>query len=115
MPSVDPKDIHGGDWELMEVTPDYRRWRMWISDTQYIMKTEYLEDDLLVKHNQHLLNESYGKRFGEMALVGRVPLNVLYGSKSEISKKMKEGDEDHLKWWLNSEQARPFRTFRGRI
>jgi hypothetical protein len=47
--------------------------------------------------------------------VARVPLNVFYGSESEITKKLKEGDHDHLKWWLNSDQAKPWRNFRGRV
>ena len=25
------------------------------------------------------------------------------------------GDHDHLKWWLNSDQAKPWRNFRGRV
>jgi hypothetical protein len=40
---------------------------------------------------------------------------VLYSSQHQIMEKIKEGDRDHFRWWLNSEHARPYRTFKGRI
>ena len=115
MPSPDPRDIHGGDWEVFEVTPHYRRSRLWISDDQYIMRTEFLADEELVEQNRQAFNDSHGKRFGDGKIVARVPLNMLYGSKTEIAKKLREGDSDHLRWWLNRDDAKPFRTFRGRL
>lgn len=112
---VDPRDIHGGDWELFEQTPDFRRYRLWIDDKTYIQKTEFLADEALVEQNRQSFDASQGKRFGDGQIVGRIPLNILYGSKSEVAAKLKEGDRDHLKWWLNSEQGRPWRSFRGRL
>lgn len=112
---LDPSDIHGGNWEVFEVTPEYRRSRLWIDDESYIVRTEYLGEETLIAANQESFNDSQTKRFGDGKVVGRVPLNMLFGSETELSRKLKEGDRDHLKWWLNSEQARPFRTFRGRI
>jgi hypothetical protein len=41
-----------------------------------------------------------------------VPLNKFF---AELAGKIRQGDKDHAKWWLNSDEARPFRTFRGRI
>jgi len=113
--SVDPRDISGGDWELFEVTPQFRRSRLWISDTQYIMRTEFLADDELIKANQEEFNDSIGKRWGDGRVAARIPLNVLFSEKSQIAEKAKEGDKDHLKWWLNSEAARPYRTFKGSV
>jgi hypothetical protein len=47
--------------------------------------------------------------------VARIPLNVLYDPKTQIIEKLQQGDKDHMKWFLNSEKARPWRNFRGRI
>jgi hypothetical protein len=114
--SIDPKRIPDSAWELIEITPEYRRYRCVIDDNgSYALKTEFIGEERLIADNQELLNDSYGKRFGDGRVVARIPLNVLYSEQSEIAKKMREGDEDHLRWWLNHEQARPFRTFRGHI
>lgn len=102
-------------WELHEVTPSYRRWIAHLEGNQYVMKTEYLADAQLVEENKYLFDESQGQRFGEGQVVGRIPLNVLYSSQHQIMEKLREGDRDHLKWWLNSEHARPYRSFRGKI
>jgi hypothetical protein len=114
--SLDPSKIPDSAWQLFEVTPEYRRYRVIIDENgSYAQKTEFIADDKLVADNQQEFNDSYGKRFGDGRVVARIPLNVLYGQQSQITQKMREGDEDHLKWWLNSEAARPFRTFRGHI
>lgn len=112
---VDPRNVDSGDWELFEVTPEYRRFRLWISDTQYIVRTEFLADDALIESNKQDFDDSQGKRWGNGQVAARIPLNVLFSTKSELAKRAKEGDREHLKWWLNSESARPYRTFKGRI
>ena len=111
--SPDPLDIHGGDWEVFEVTPEYRRSRLWISEDQYIQRTEFLADEQLIADNQQHFNDSIGRRWGDGQVAARIPLNVLFSSQSQLSQKAAEGDRDHLKWWLNSEAARPYRTFKG--
>lgn len=103
------------NWELLEVTPNYRRWIARLDETRSVMKTEYLQDEQLINENKFLYDESFGQRFGDGQIVGRIPLNVLYSSQHQIMEKLQEGDRDHLKWWLNSEHARPYRSFRGRI
>jgi hypothetical protein len=114
---IDPSRIPDDAWEPYDWTPTYRRYICMIDDEgSFALKTEYLGGSDLIDLNQELLNDSYGKRFGEEGqVVARIPLNILHGSGSEINKKMQEGDEEHLKWWLNSEQARPWRTFRGKL
>lgn len=47
-----------------------------------------------------------------MVRVGRIPLNKFLG---EMSEKMREGDKDHLKWWLNRDENQPFRTKSGKL
>jgi hypothetical protein len=100
---------------VFEVTPEYRRSRLWIDDKSYIQRTEYLAEETLVESNRRAFDESQGKRFGDGRIVARIPLNVLFGSGSEIAARLKEGDRDHLKWFLNRDEARPWRRFRGRL
>ena len=113
--SFDPSRIPDSAWELIEITPHYRRYRCIIDDNgSYALKTEYVADDTLIAYNQQEYNDSFGKRFGEEGrVIARVPLNVLFSQQSELMRRVKEGDDDHMKWWLNSEKARPYRTFRG--
>jgi hypothetical protein len=47
-----------------------------------------------------------------MIRTARIPLNKLY---AEIVPRMKQGDEEHLKWWLNRDENQPFRTKSGRL
>jgi hypothetical protein len=103
------------NWELHEVTPSYRRWIAPLSETHSVMKTEYLADEQLIAENKQMLDDSHGKKFGDGQVVGRIPLNVLYSSQHQIMEKLQEGDRDHLKWWLNSEHALPYRSFRGKV
>lgn len=114
--TIDPSNTRG-EWEVFEVTPDYRRARIWLDPerTQCIVRTEHLASDDLIAANQQSLHESQGKRFGDGRVVASIPMNVLYDPKNQIAAKLKEGDKDHLKWFLNSEQARPWRSFRGRV
>ena len=109
---ITEQDIHGGTWELYEQTPGFRRLRMELEPGKWIIKTEHLQDEQLLEHNKFLLDESQTKRFGDGQVVGRIPLNKFY---AELGDKIKEGDKDHLKWWLNRDENKPFRTFRGRI
>ena len=109
---ITEQDIHGGTWELFEQTPGFRRWKMELEPGKWIIKTEHLHDEDLIKHNKFLLDESQTKRFGDGQVVGRIPLNKFY---AELGQKIKEGDRDHMKWWLNRDENKIFRTFRGHI
>lgn len=114
--SIDPSKIPDSAWTLIEITPAYRRYMCEIDDQgSYALKTEYIDDEKFIAENQQEYNDSFGRKFGDLCKVASIPLNVLYSQQSELSKKIREGDHDHMKWWLNSEQARPYRTFRGRV
>lgn len=113
--SVDLRGAENLDWTLLRETSSHRYWIAMLPDGKQVIKTEFLADDQLVEDNKRLYNESEGKKWGDGQVVGRIPLNVLYSSQHQIMEKLKEGDRDHLKWWLNSEAARPYRTFKGKI
>jgi hypothetical protein len=112
---VNPNDIHGGDWELVEITPEYRRSRLWLDDGNYILRTEYIQDEELIALNQQEFNDSLTKRFNDSALgtkVASIPVNVFY---RDIAPRLKEGDQDYMKWFLNHPDKRMYRTFRGKV
>lgn len=112
---IDPsKQIRDEDFELFEITPEYRRYRLWVDRAAgtYIVKTEYLQDEELIALNQQEFNDSQGKRFGDGKVVGRIPLNKFY---QELAPKIKEGDSDHARWWLNRPENQPYRNFRGKV
>ncbi|MBX5143207.1 hypothetical protein HJB79_31355 [Rhizobium lentis] len=113
--SVDLRGADNLDWTLLRETPSHRYWLAILPDGQQVIKTEFLADEALIEDNKRAYSESEGKRWGDGQIVGRIPLNVLYSSQHQIMEKLKEGDRDHLKWWLNSERALPYRRFKGRI
>lgn len=103
-------------WTPVETTADYV-----ISETvidiagqpTVARRTQYIADEMLQAANRQEYEDSAGKRWKDGRVVARLPLNMIFGT--EIAAKLREGDRDHLKHWLNSEAARPFRTFRGRV
>lgn len=109
--TIDPSTIRdGGDWEVYEITPTVRRSRLWMSEDSFIIRTEYLEEDVLVEQNRQSFDESSSKRFGDGRVVARIPMNKLY---SDFAGKWT--DDDFTKWWLNNPDNRAFRTFRGKV
>lgn len=112
-PSFDASKIRDNAWILYEVTPEYRRYRCPIGDGNFAIKTEYLGQDLLIRKNQEDFHDSIGRRWGDGKIVARVPMNVLYNSKNQFVEKSQKGDREFMKWWLNSEAARPYRCFKG--
>lgn len=106
------RNASGGDWELYEVTEHCRRYRLEIEPGKFIIKTEWLSGDDLVEDNKALFNESEGKRWGDGQVAARVPLNVFY---RDIAPRLKGGDDEYVKWFLNNEKNRSFRTFKGRV
>jgi len=108
---VDPADIrNGGDWKFHRQVGDRRYSRLQISDTAFVERCEYLEDETLVAQNKQSFDDSHGKRFGDGRVIASVPMHKFM---RECGDKL--GDEDHTKWWLNHEDNRPFRTFRGKV
>lgn len=122
---IDPSTIQQRDdgWEVYEVTPLYRRSRLWLDDKRYICRTETFIDEPVQALNAEERKVMDGKRWtsgsgsdrgGNMPMVrvARIPVNKFL---ADFSEKLKEGDEDHAKWLLNSESYAPFRTRSGRL
>jgi hypothetical protein len=115
----DPSKIPDHLWEFDGVSQDgfRRHYVHWIDREKGLgfRKTENLAEEALLASNQESLNDSYGKRFADTAIgtkMASIPLNVFY---RDFAARMKEGDSDFIKYWLNHEQNRPYRTFRGKV
>ena len=112
----DPSRIPADQWEYEGISQDglRRHYVHWVDKANGVgfRKTENLLEDELLARNRELLNASHGQRFGDGKVVASIPLNIFY---RDFAKRLKEGDADFVKWWLNSDQNRPYRTFRGRV
>lgn len=114
-PSEDFSTIPDSAWTLYEIDGPYRRYICHLDDKRSVIKTELIANDELIKQNQDDLFESQTKRFGDGKVVARIPLNVLYDPKTQLIEKLQQGDKDHMRWFLNSDHAKPWRSFRGKV
>lgn len=121
-------DVQNCKWTLVEQGDGFRRYEGHgthpVSGVPIVvMKTEFIEEDNLVKLNTEERNSRDSKRWSAgsgserggnvpMVRVGRIPLNVFF---SQLANKKTEGDKDHLKWWLNRPENAPFRTKSGKL
>lgn len=78
----------------------------------YVRRKRNLMEGELLDRNKEALNDSYGKRFGDGVVAARIPLNVFFNT---IAPRLKEGDTDYAKWFLNRDEGNPYRTFRGKV
>lgn len=115
----DPSRIPDELWEFEGLSSDglRRHYVYWIDKENGLgfRKTENLVEEELLASNQDSLNDSHGKRFRDDPIgtkIASTPLNIFY---RDIAPRLKDGDEDFMRWWLNRDQNRPYRTFRGRV
>lgn len=105
-------------WRFVENTGTHIVQEADLGNGTRIQRRMLIGDEDLQAINRHLYDTSGRFSQREMGAIGtpvaNVPLSVLY-SDSEIARKIREGDREHLKWWLNSEAAKPFRTHKGKI
>lgn len=113
--SEDLRRIPDDAWTLTEVTPTHRVYQCRIDEKTIAQKREFLADDELIAANKQSYDDSFGKRFGDGKVIASVPLSVLYDPENQVFEKMRQGDTDHMKFLLNSEKWRPYRTFRGNV
>lgn len=117
MPSLpDPSRIPDDQWTFEGVSSDglRRHYVHWIDKANGVgfRKTENLVEEDLLAQNRERLNDSQGQRFGDGKVVASVPLNVFY---RDFASRLREGDTDFMRWWLNNDENRPYRTFRGKV
>ena len=116
----DPARIPDHLWEFERLSDDglRRHYVYWIDKAKGLgfRKTENVLEDQLLAENREMLNDSYGKRFRDDPIgtrMARIPMNKFF--EPRFVKGLKEGDTDFIKNWLNRDENRPYRTFRGRV
>jgi len=117
MPSLpDPSRIPDDQWTFEGVSSDglRRHYVYWVDKANGVgfRKTENLVEEDLLAQNRERLNDSQGQRFGDGKVVASVPLNVFY---RDFASRLREGDTDFMRWWLNNDENKPYRTFRGKV
>ena len=114
-------------WELEEVTPEYRRYvgrgtHPVSGQPILVRKTEYLHEAQLLAAAQHERMENQNKRWSSgsgsdkngvpLVKVASIPLNVFY---NQVAPREKEGDSEFLRWFLERDETKPFRTREGSL
>lgn len=121
---IEPDSINIPDdaWEPVEFTEDFIRDRAPLErygsgDVLYVYRTRPRDLTGLLEANRARLDESETSKskFGDGKIVASIPLNVLFDPKTQLAEKIREGDRDHMKWWLNQADNRLWRSFRGKI
>lgn len=126
--SLTEADCQNVTWQVVETTPLYRRsigrgTHPATGQPIEVMRTEFLADEDIQTLNAEERAARDSKPWsagagsdkgGNMPLVrvGRIPLNKLF---SELAPHIREGDKDHLRWWLERPENAPFRTKSGKL
>jgi hypothetical protein len=124
--SLTAEQVQGLQWEVIEVTEDYRRSRAVYGvhpdgTPVYAYQKEILAAEEFLEGVKDLRNANEGRRWSEgmgsdkggnlpLVHVSSVPLNVFYRDFAS-----RHNDRDFMKHWLNSDAAEPFRVRKGKI
>ena len=106
-------------WRLVEETEGRRTYEAWLDKegNTRIQRHETIGDEELVAWNQHLYDTSGRFSQREAGAIGtpvaNIPMTKFFDDSTELAKRIR--DRDYMKWWLNSEAARPYRTQKGKI
>ena len=121
-------DVQNCSWTFLDESDGYRRWlgkgtHPVTGVPIEVIKTETLFDQAVQDLNAEERNARDARRWSAgagsekggnvpMIRVGRIPLHTFL---ADLAPKMREGDKDHLRWFLNSDENQPFRTTSGRL
>ncbi len=111
--NIDPNKIPDDQWVLESDNGiGSQTFVHWIDEENGIgiRKTQnWIEQDIL-DLNQHELNKSQTQKFGDGKVIARIPMNVYY---KELVPRL--DDADFAKWWLNNDEKKMYRSFRGKV
>lgn len=121
-------DVSNVTWRVVETTPLYRlslgHGTHPVTGIEFtVERKEYLAENALIGLNAERRNNTSGKRWSAgmgsdkggnvpMVHVGSVPMNKFF---AECADGVRTGDTDHLKWFLNRDENKPFRTRDGAL
>lgn len=123
MPSLEDmaKALPESAWRVVERTDTHivSEASLDAEGTTKVRRRELIGDEDLQAINRHLYDTSGRFSDREMGAIGtpvaNIPLSMIYNPKTDIARKLREGDKDHLRWWLNQPENQPFRTHKGRL
>ena len=81
-------------------------------DLGTVHKTEWYAADDFIEAVTEERNASEGDRFGDMRRVATIPMHIWA---REIAPRQSDGNTGSIKRWLNSDRAKAFRTFKGKV
>ena len=121
-------DVSNVTWRVVETTPLYRlslgHGTHPVTGIEFtVERKEYLAENALLGLNAERRNNTANKRWSAgmgsdkggnvpMVHVGSVPMNKFF---AECADGVRTGDTDHLKWFLNRDENKPFRTRDGAL
>jgi hypothetical protein len=113
--TIHPEDVPDEAWTLESISADgLRKTYLYFDEPSGLMlrKVENLVEESLLQLNQQQFNDSIGRRWGDGKVAARIPINVYM---REFAPRRRQGDNDFAKWFLNRDENRPYRTFKGRV
>lgn len=106
-------NIDSANWEYLgENELGQRRWLLRTDDGGEIIRTEMRVLKALLDANADERAATHGTKWGDTALIGRVPLNIFY---DELHEAVRVGDDKYINKWLNDPDHAAFRTREGRL
>lgn len=118
----EPPNIPESDWKFVGRNEFQDIWEAKVTLPNglpaVVRRKTYTEAPLLLKINEEMRKEASGRRYthgmgsdkgGNMPMVqtASIPLQIYF---DEIAPRRREGDRDHMRWWLSQEQNQQWRT-----
>lgn len=108
-------------WRVIERTPTHVVSEAWLDSEgkTRIQRRQLIGDEDLQEINRYLYETSGRFSQREAGAIGtpvaNIPLSMVYSPQTRIAEKLREGDRDHLRWWLNRDENLPFRSHKGKL
>ena len=104
--------IRDGDWRLLSWDPVTGRtvWSLSTGD-RTVIRTDYPVDGL-IRSNTDARNAAQPGWKGDWHRVASVPLNIYH---EQLAEAERQGDDAHVRRWLNNSDNRAWRTKEGSV
>lgn len=109
------RSVRDGDWELFSFDPQTGR-TVWIMDDdgKTHIRTDYPVTNVL-ESNLHARNDAAKAWAGDWHRIASVPLNLHYDENAGLHKALTDGDDAHVRRFLNDGDNAAWRTKEGRV
>lgn len=105
-------DIYDGPWRLFNHDPATGR-TVWVltEGERTTFRTDY-PVDAIINENAERRAASAGTKFGDMAHIASVPLNIYH---EQLAEAQRVGDDKYISKYLNDSDNRAWRTREGKV